>query len=177
LGLAGGDDAVTSVSIGLVSHPEDGLSAEELMAAADRAMYQAKRLGKNQISGNPRPRPALLTSRPEPVPPVSASSVSEVPPPTDADAPVIRTAPRVADAVAPPHDRAVAVELGPLAVRDEVGQASDQEEDEADPQEVRRRIVAASRSFDPDHQIRRAMDAFFSPTPGPIDRERPKHDA
>ncbi len=33
------------------------------MAAADRAMYQAKKLGKNQISGNPRPRPALLARR------------------------------------------------------------------------------------------------------------------
>ena len=33
------------------------------MTAADRAMYQAKRLGKNQISGNPRPRPALLARR------------------------------------------------------------------------------------------------------------------
>ena len=58
-----GPEPVTSVSIGLVSHPEDGLSAEELMSAADRAMYQAKRLGKNQISGNPRPRPALLARR------------------------------------------------------------------------------------------------------------------
>ena len=56
-------EPLTSVSIGLVSHPEDGLSAEELMTAADRAMYQAKRLGKNQISGNPRPRPALLARR------------------------------------------------------------------------------------------------------------------
>ena len=68
-----GPEPVTSVSIGLVSHPEDGLSAEELMSAADRAMYQAKRLGKNQISGNPRPRPALLARRstaeaPEPAP-------------------------------------------------------------------------------------------------------------
>jgi hypothetical protein len=30
--------------------------------------------------------------------------------------------------------------------------------------EVRRRIATASRSFDPDHQVRRAMDAFFSPS-------------
>ncbi|MGZ6372158.1 MAG: GGDEF domain-containing protein, partial [Candidatus Limnocylindria bacterium] len=42
------EQAATSVSIGLVSHPEDGSSAEELMIAADRAMYQAKSLGKNQ---------------------------------------------------------------------------------------------------------------------------------
>ncbi|MEO8639140.1 MAG: GGDEF domain-containing protein, partial [Chloroflexota bacterium] len=38
------DLAATSVSIGLVSHPEDGSSPEELMVAADRAMYQAKAL-------------------------------------------------------------------------------------------------------------------------------------
>jgi hypothetical protein len=34
---------------------------------------------------------------------------------------------------------------------------------------VRRQIAAASRSFDPDHQIRRAMDAFLSPTAGERD--------
>jgi diguanylate cyclase (GGDEF)-like protein len=57
MGLAAGDgELLTSVSIGLVSCPEDGTSAEELMIAADRAMYQAKSLGKNQVSGNPRPR-------------------------------------------------------------------------------------------------------------------------
>jgi hypothetical protein len=37
-------------------------------------------------------------------------------------------------------------------------------DEEPDPTEVRRQIAAASRSFDPDHQIRRAMDAFLSPT-------------
>jgi hypothetical protein len=36
---------------------------------------------------------------------------------------------------------------------------------------VRRQIESASRSFDPDHQIRRAMDAFLSP--GVIERDRP----
>jgi hypothetical protein len=38
------------------------------------------------------------------------------------------------------------------------------DEDEADPSEVRRQIAAARRNMDPDHQIRRAMDAFLSPT-------------
>ena len=57
VGMAvGGGELLTSVSIGLVSCPEDGTSAEDLMIAADRAMYQAKSLGKNQVSGNPRPR-------------------------------------------------------------------------------------------------------------------------
>ena len=59
-----GSGTDTSVSIGLVSHPEDGLSAEELMIAADRAMYQAKSLGKNQISGNPRPRRLIARGLP-----------------------------------------------------------------------------------------------------------------
>jgi hypothetical protein len=41
---------------------------------------------------------------------------------------------------------------------------------EPDPTEVRRQIAAARRSFDPDHQIRRAMDAFLGPTGDPRDR-------
>ncbi len=49
----GGAEPLTSVSIGLVSHPEDGLSAEELMAAADRAMYQAKSLGQEPDQREP----------------------------------------------------------------------------------------------------------------------------
>lgn len=49
------EGALTTVSIGLVSHPEDGSTDEELMLAVDRAMYAAKAGGKNQISGYPRP--------------------------------------------------------------------------------------------------------------------------
>jgi len=182
MALTGGDESVTSVSIGLVSHPEDGLSAEELMAAADRAMYQAKRLGKNQISGNPRPRPALLGRRAEPHPPAAEPEKSPVSAPVDEPPVAAEATPRVAppaapEAVAPPVDRAVAVELGAVVVAGAGPAVPESEEDEADPQEVRRRIVAASRSFDPDHQIRRAMDAFFSPAPGAAERERPKHDA
>jgi diguanylate cyclase (GGDEF)-like protein len=39
----------TSVSIGLVTYPTDGANMEQLMSAADAAMYEAKRRGKNQI--------------------------------------------------------------------------------------------------------------------------------
>lgn len=167
-----GPEPLTSVSIGLVSHPEDGLSAEELMTAADRAMYQAKRLGKNQISGNPRPRPALLARRsttvvePEPPPPparpaASAAGTGAATPPS-----------RNGIAVAPNGDRAVAVELGPVLVGDASPAREGDDDDQADPQEVRRQIAAASRSFDPDHQVRRAMDAFFSPSALPNDHER-----
>jgi diguanylate cyclase (GGDEF)-like protein len=49
------EGALTTVSVGLVSHPEDGSTDEELMLAVDRAMYAAKASGKNQISGYPRP--------------------------------------------------------------------------------------------------------------------------
>jgi diguanylate cyclase (GGDEF)-like protein len=49
------EEAPTTVSIGLVSHPEDGSTDEELMLAVDRAMYVAKAGGKNQVSGYPRP--------------------------------------------------------------------------------------------------------------------------
>ncbi|HEY6608007.1 MAG TPA: GGDEF domain-containing protein, partial [Candidatus Limnocylindria bacterium] len=76
----GAGEPMTSVSIGLVSHPEDGTSAEQLIAAADRAMYEAKKLGKNQISGNPRPRPPLLARRSiEPVEPAETAAATAIP--------------------------------------------------------------------------------------------------
>ncbi|MEO7296387.1 MAG: GGDEF domain-containing protein, partial [Candidatus Limnocylindria bacterium] len=165
-----GTEPVTSVSIGLVSHPEDGLSAEELMSAADRAMYQAKRLGKNQISGNPRPRPALLGRR---TTAASAPIPVAPPPPPPPPAEEQRPEPRLV-VTAPQEDRAVAVKLGPIVQPEAAHGARHEEVDDADPQEVRRRIASASRSFDPDHQIRRAMDAFLSPVPN--DREHPTPD-
>ena len=182
LELTLGAESQVSVSIGLVSHPEDGLSAEELMAAADRAMYQAKSLGKNQISGNPRPRPALLARRStlEPPPP----AVPPEPAPEPATEPATQPGPAVAasQASAPPDDRAVAVPLGPVVPPRVTGRDAEPDDAEPDPVEVRRRIATASRSFDPDHQVRRAMDAFFSPSiptavPPSVDHERtgPEH--
>jgi diguanylate cyclase (GGDEF)-like protein len=221
LELTLGDAGQASVSIGLVSHPEDGLNAEELMVAADRAMYQAKSLGKNQISGNPRPRPALLARRSvlEPAPsapsapsasgaaavavaPPAAAPPTVITPPPPAPAPAPAEPDEAADLVAPvvddvpeapvpapvpeapigpADDRAVAVPLGPVAetvdAAEPVDRASLEHGDgEPDPQEVRRRIATASRSFDPDDQVRRAMDAFFSPTVPPReDRTTPEH--
>jgi diguanylate cyclase (GGDEF)-like protein len=180
LELTLGADSQASVSIGLVSHPEDGLSAEELMAAADRAMYQAKSLGKNQISGNPRPRPALLARRSTLEPPAPANAPEPAPPDPMPSAPAEEPE---APPTAPSDDRAVAVPLGPVVEPDGAPTHDGEPDDtEPDPMEVRRRIATANRSFDPDHQVRRAMDAFFSPSiPGPVpptpDHERtgPEH--
>ncbi len=190
----GAGEPITSVSIGLVSHPEDGTSAEQLIAAADRAMYEAKKLGKNQISGNPRPRPPLLARRsiepvepsttaipvgPAPMPAPTAESPSETPaqpeppvePPAD-PAPVVPVSMAQAPAT---NGGAIGGELA--AVADAVPAEPEQEVDdgEADAQAVRRHMATASQSFDPDHQIRRAMDAFLSPQPA--DRERRTPDA
>jgi diguanylate cyclase (GGDEF)-like protein len=41
----------TSLSIGIVTYPEDGRTADELMISADQAMYASKRRGKNRIVG------------------------------------------------------------------------------------------------------------------------------
>ncbi|HUP54866.1 MAG TPA: GGDEF domain-containing protein [Methylomirabilota bacterium] len=50
LGLA--DEAIRpSLSIGVVSYPDDGSTADELMISADGAMYRSKRAGKNRVTG------------------------------------------------------------------------------------------------------------------------------
>ena len=41
----------SSASVGLVNYPDDGSTIEQLVAAADVAMYEAKRRGKNRIVG------------------------------------------------------------------------------------------------------------------------------
>lgn len=46
-GVEGG--VVVTVSIGLVSFPENGATSSELLEQADQAMYWAKRLGRNQV--------------------------------------------------------------------------------------------------------------------------------
>ena len=188
MGLAAGEgELLTSVSIGLVSCPEDGTTAEELMIAADRAMYQAKSLGKNQVSGNPRPRrlpfnPAdalaadmgTPVAAPTPAPiaaSIAAPTAAQEPPPEPPPAP-IHTPPVIE---VPPlrESEATAIPVEPDGAEEPAGVQAGAagsnshdgvEDDEADPTEVRRQIAAARRNMDPDHQIRRAMDAFLSPT-------------
>jgi diguanylate cyclase (GGDEF)-like protein len=40
-----------SLSVGVVSYPDDGHTADELMISADGAMYTSKRSGKNRVTG------------------------------------------------------------------------------------------------------------------------------
>ncbi len=42
-----------SISIGVVSYPEDGRTSDELMITADSSMYHSKRMGKNRVTGVP----------------------------------------------------------------------------------------------------------------------------
>jgi diguanylate cyclase (GGDEF)-like protein len=44
-------DARPSISIGVVSYPGDGKTADELMISADEAMYASKRAGKDRVTG------------------------------------------------------------------------------------------------------------------------------
>lgn len=191
------EGAPTSVSIGLVSHPEDGGSAEELVRAADRAMYNAKSLGKNQISGYPRPPrlagPVAVPSaeeeaegEPEPgssgatvsVPigepmeaPSAAAAAFAVDTPVDAT-PEPKAEPMATNSDSPPTAEEPGADASWRPVpekrprRISLGVGDQPEEEEPDAAVVRRQIAVASRSFDPDHQIRRAMDAFLSPPGG-----------
>jgi diguanylate cyclase (GGDEF)-like protein len=42
-----------SVSVGVVSYPDDGRTSDELMITADASMYRSKRAGKNRVTGVP----------------------------------------------------------------------------------------------------------------------------
>jgi diguanylate cyclase (GGDEF)-like protein len=43
-----------TISIGVASFPEDGLTAAEVLACADRRLYEAKEAGRDQVVGPPR---------------------------------------------------------------------------------------------------------------------------
>src|SRR4029079_3455761 len=75
----------TSVALGLVSYPDAGTPADSLMAAADAALYEAKRSGRDRIVGyttrmervatrmgaTERRAPAPMPRDPDPVPPAA----------------------------------------------------------------------------------------------------------
>ena len=105
----------------------------------------------------------LTTPQPTQPPPVITPPVIEVPaaaaPPVAAAAPVTAPEPTAAAAIA------VEPEQGSVPVMAASEPAHETlEDDEATPSEVRRNIATARRNMDPDHQIRRAMDAFLSPS-------------
>jgi diguanylate cyclase (GGDEF)-like protein len=52
-----GADLQPSLSVGVVSYPDDGSTADELMINADEAMYHSKRAGKNRVTGVRMPEP------------------------------------------------------------------------------------------------------------------------
>ena len=52
-----GDVPRPSLSIGVVSYPDDGRNADELIISADGAMYASKRAGKDRVTGVPVPQP------------------------------------------------------------------------------------------------------------------------
>ena len=206
------EGASTSVSIGLVSHPEDGGTADELVRAADRAMYNAKSLGKNQISGYPRPPrlagpvaaplpdeepesgPSGATvsvpiGEPMPAPSAAAASAAEAPGADEGFAEAATAEEPAPEPVAAAAEEPTPEPVAAAAEATEQPQAdhepderwtpvpdlrprrislaiAEQPEEEPNAAEVRRQIAVATRSFDPDHQIRRAMDAFLSPPTG-----------
>ena len=48
-----GSDIQPSISVGVVSYPDDGRTSDQLMISADQAMYASKRGGKNRVMGFP----------------------------------------------------------------------------------------------------------------------------
>jgi diguanylate cyclase (GGDEF)-like protein len=66
----------TSISAGLVCHPEGGATLEQLMATVDAAMYESKRLGKDRIVG---PVAAPTPATPTPAAPTPATPTPATP--------------------------------------------------------------------------------------------------
>jgi diguanylate cyclase (GGDEF)-like protein len=50
---AAGSTIQASISVGVVSYPDDGRTIDELLISADEAMYASKRAGKNRVMGFP----------------------------------------------------------------------------------------------------------------------------
>jgi len=51
--IVGGASFRIGLSMGVAMYPENGVSTEELLRKADKALYEAKRRGKNSISYAP----------------------------------------------------------------------------------------------------------------------------
>jgi len=59
-----GIDPVPTISVGVVSYPADGRSADALLVSADRAMYASKRGGKNRVA-RATAEPMVLSIEPQ----------------------------------------------------------------------------------------------------------------
>jgi diguanylate cyclase (GGDEF)-like protein len=112
LALRAGDRHVrSSASLGLVTYPHDGATIEQLVSAADVAMYESKRRGKNRIVGY-----QLRTERVAAAMGFEGDQVTVADPPVDA-----RTGGDPAPWEGPstrmpsPPTRAALTELGPTA--------------------------------------------------------------
>jgi diguanylate cyclase (GGDEF)-like protein len=80
----------TSVSVGLVTYPDDGRSSTELMRRADLAMYEAKRRGRDQIVRFAREaRVPMGLAQTRPAQDAATSATSEAAAPTDPDVVVV----------------------------------------------------------------------------------------
>jgi diguanylate cyclase (GGDEF)-like protein len=102
----------SSVSVGLVTYPHDGSTIEQLVAAADVAMYESKRRGKNRIVGYQTRTERVATAID-----IESAAVITVEPMSDArtggdPAPWGTAEPR---AVRPSATRPTFTELGPAA--------------------------------------------------------------
>jgi diguanylate cyclase (GGDEF)-like protein len=53
-----GKEIQTGLSIGLALYPDEGATSDELYAAADRAMYVAKRASRNAVPFGAVPEPS-----------------------------------------------------------------------------------------------------------------------
>jgi diguanylate cyclase (GGDEF)-like protein len=91
----------TTASIGLVTYPEDGRTAAELLRRADLAMYEAKRRGRDQIVRFARQAPPDASPPPVSAPASAAPQPATALPQAPPAPPIERPLPRPSTGPAP----------------------------------------------------------------------------
>jgi diguanylate cyclase (GGDEF)-like protein len=104
---ADGRELRSTVSVGVVSYPDDGTTGDQLLISADTAMYASKRQGKDRIA-KPRPPSARTVPRDRDGAPATAAlrpaaAAAPAPPRPAGAAPAPRARPAGAAAPAPPR--------------------------------------------------------------------------